>query len=90
MSLRALRQAQDKLREAIFAFWDRDCFVVCASCSETKSSLPANHSKQFVIPGEQGETRNPGKKNWIPTCAGMTECFVSAFRLSARAMVNSQ
>jgi hypothetical protein len=39
------------------------------------------------VPRQSLGTRD---NNWIPACAGMTERFVSAFMLSARAMVNSQ
>jgi hypothetical protein len=42
---------------------------------------------QPVIPGERSETRNPGRKTWIPAYAGMTDMeapSVSAHLLSAQ------
>jgi hypothetical protein len=55
-----------------------------------KTFTPCRILGQLVIPGEQGETRNPGKAHWIPACAGMTQQWVSPFMLSACALDNSQ
>lgn len=68
----------------------QDCL---ATLLRNKTFAYSECSRQPVIPGARSEARNPGKKNWIPACAGMTAREtrpVSASTLNAHAMDDSQ
>ena len=64
--------------------------IASLRCSETKCSLSASPWWQPVMPGEQSESRHPGRLGLDSRLHGNDGAVVSACVLSARALGDSQ